>query len=109
MAKVIMEAKGIYGSLLLTNDRVIIRRPGIINFIRYGKLARREIPLSQISEVIHTPPTWLTVGDIEFVRAGSSRDDHREKYNANSLKFSRRKAKDFETIKEKIFELIGQK
>ena len=109
MAKILMQAQGIYGTLVLTGDRVIIRRTGIINFIRYGKRATREIPLSAISEVIFTAPTWFTVGEIEFVRAGSSRDDRNEKLNANALKFPRKRAKTFEVIKEKIFELIGQK
>jgi hypothetical protein len=109
MAKILSQAQGIYGSLILTGDRVIIRRTGFMNFIRYGKRATREIPLSAISEVIYTAPTWFTVGEVEFVRAGNSRDDRNDKMNANALKFRRKDHKKFEAIKEKIFEMIGQK
>jgi len=108
-AKILMQAEGIYGTIALTTDRVVIKRPGLINFFRYGKYASREIPLSAISEVIFTAPTILTVGEIEFVRAGNSRDDRAEKFNANTLKFKRKKAKEFEAIKEKIFEMIGKR
>lgn len=109
MGKVLMQAQGIYGSVTLMNDRVVINRPGFINFIRYGKLAKREIPLAAISEVIFTPPTWVTVGEIEFVRAGNSRDDRNEKFNANTLKFPRRRRQEFEMLKEKMFEMIGKR
>ena len=109
MAKLIMKAQGMNGALVLMTDRVVILRPGIFNLIRYGKNSKREIPLSAISEVIFTAPTWVTVGEIEIVRAGNSRDDRNEKLNANSLRFARRKVKEFETIKEKIFEMMNQK
>ncbi len=109
MAKLLMKAQGMNGMLLLLTDRVVIKRPGILNFIRYGKNATREIPLTAISEVIFTSPTWVTVGEIEIVRAGNSRDDRAEKINANSLKFARRKVKEFEAIKERIFETIGKR
>lgn len=108
MAKLIMKAQGMNGALLLMSDRLIIQRPGIFNFIRYGKNATREIPLAAISEVIFTAPTWVTVGEIEIVRAGNSRDDRAEKLNANVLKFARRRAKDFSLIKEKLFEMMNQ-
>lgn len=107
MAKIILKAQGINGAMLLMSDRVVIQRPGIINFIRYGKFATREIPLSAVSEVIFTQPTLVTVGEIEIVRAGNSRDDRAEKFNANSLKFARRKKADFEAIKEKLFEMMN--
>lgn len=108
MAKELMRAQGMSGALILMNDRVVIHRPGFINFVRYGKSAKREIPLSAISEVIFTAPTWVTVGEIEFVRAGRSNDDRTSHTNsANSLRFARRKVKEFEAIKEKIFELMN--
>ncbi|MDX2073845.1 MAG: hypothetical protein SFX19_05710 [Alphaproteobacteria bacterium] len=109
MAKILLKAQGIYGSVILMDDRVVINRPGIMNFIRYGKLAKREIPLTAISEVVYTAPTWVTVGEIEFVRAGNSRDERNEKFGANVLKFSRRRRADFEALKEKLFEMIGKR
>ena len=107
MAKLIMKAQGMNGALLLMNDRIVIQRPGIINLIRYGKNATREIPLAAISEVIFTAPTWVTVGEIEIVRSGNSRDDRAEKFNANCLRFARRKVKEFTAIKEKLFEMMN--
>jgi hypothetical protein len=107
-SKLIMKAQGMNGALLLMNDRLIIQRPGLLNLIRYGKNATREIPLAAISEVIFTAPTWVTVGEIEIVRAGSSRDERNEKLNANSLRFARRKVKEFTAIKEKLFEMMNQ-
>jgi len=109
MAKLLLRATGIYGAILLMDDRVVIARPGFINFIRYGKNAKREIPISAISEVIFTAPTWFTVGEIEFVRAGNSRDDRNEKYNGNVMKFPRKRSAEFEALKEKMFEMIGKK
>ncbi len=109
MAKILMKAQGLNGELILMTDRVVINRPGIFNFLRYGPNAKREIPLSAISEVIFTPPTIFTMGEIELVRSGRSSDDKKSSNSsANSMRFARRKVKEFEMIKEKIFEIMDQ-
>ena len=108
MAKILKKAQGMDGVLLLLDDRVVIDRPGIVNFFKYGKNAKREIPISAVSEVVFTPCSMFSIGQIEIVRSGSSNDEKRAQKNVNTMKFSKKNQRSFEVIKEKIFEMINQ-
>ncbi|MCE2926998.1 MAG: DUF4429 domain-containing protein [Rickettsiales bacterium] len=107
MAKLLMKVKGFDGEVELMNDRVVILRSGVFNMFKYGLNSKREIPLAAISEVMFKPPVLLGMGSIEFVRSGRSADE--KKNAANSIvKFKKTNAKQFEMLKEKVFELINQ-
>lgn len=106
MAKRIMIVQGLDGEVELMTDRVVIYRHGLVNALKYGLNAQREIPLAAISEVVYHPATSMRFGTIEFVRSGRSSD---ERKSANSMvKFGRKHAKGFSMLKEKTFELIEQ-
>lgn len=107
MAKVLMRVEGMDGQVELCADRVIIRRDGMLNVFKYGLNARREIPLSAISEVAFKPAGTLVFGEIEFVRSGRSGE---EKVNRDysTVKFGRKKNHEFEVLKEKAFTLIEE-
>jgi len=106
MTKLIMKADGFDGTVELMEDRVVISRTGIFNMFKYGLNAKREIPISAISEVMFKPPVLLGMGSIEFVRSGRSSDEGRG--NCNVVKFKRANHKQFEKLKEKVFELSNQ-
>jgi hypothetical protein len=110
MAKMIMRAQGLDGIMILMTDRVVIEHPGLWNMVKYGGQAKREIPLSAISEVIYKAPTVFTMGEIELVRGGRSSDEHlgKKKNKPNALRFARKKGSEFEAMKEKIFEIMNQ-
>ena len=104
MAKRIMSVEGLDGQVELRTDRVVIYRRGLLNALKYGLNAQREIPLAAVSEVVFHPATALRFGTIEFVRSGRSSD---EKKSSNStVKFGRKNAEAFHAMKEKTFELI---
>lgn len=107
MAKRIMFAEGFDGQVELLSDRVVIHRGGLLNAMKYGMSAKREIPLSAISEIVFKPPIMMGMGQIEFVRGGRSLD---EKKSANNsvVKFTKKKFQEFEMLKEKTFELMDQ-
>lgn len=108
MAKVLMKAQGFDGTIILMNDRVVIDRPGIINFFKYGRAAKREMPLSAISEVVFKPATMFSHGEIELVRSGRASDDRKLQNKANKLRFRKIQNQQFEVLKEKIFEIMNQ-
>ena len=55
MAKVLMRVNGLDGQVELMGDRVVIHRAGLWNAFKFGFNARREIPLSAITEVAFRP------------------------------------------------------
>ncbi|NBX03279.1 MAG: hypothetical protein EBR02_04315 [Alphaproteobacteria bacterium] len=106
MAKLIMRIKGFDGTIDLMNDRVVINRIGLLNAMKFSGQTRREIPLAAISEIAFKPATVIGLGEIEFVRGGRSTE---EKMRVDSIvRFRKRHNNDFETFKEKVFELMQQ-
>lgn len=106
MPKTIMKVEGMDGQVELMSDRVVIHRAGLWNAMKFGMNAKREIPLSAISEVAFRP-AGLKFGEIEFVRSGRSTDEKKQ-LNANAVRFNRKKNKEFEEMKEKVFHMIDQ-
>ena len=106
MAKRIMAVIGINGQVELLPDRVVIHRQGLFNALQFGFNAKREIPLSAISEVMFRPASF-GMGTIEFVRSGTSADDKKNAKHS-TVTFNRKQTEQFEALKEKVFELINQ-
>ena len=107
MAKVIMRAIGVDGQIALLSDRVVIQREGLWNALRYGFHSRREIPLGAISEIMFRDAGALRFGEIEFIRGGRGPDEHKKSKNS-MVKFHKKNQKEFEDLKEKVFELVEQ-
>lgn len=107
MAKRIMYVEGFDGQVELMNDRVVIHRKGVLNFLRYGIGAKREIPIGAIAEVVFKDATILTVGKIEFVRAGRSQEE-RTNVDYSTVKFRKHSQPEFERLKEMIFQMVEQ-
>jgi hypothetical protein len=105
MAKTIMKATGVDGVVELMTDRVVIHRPGIFNLFKYGPNAKREIPLGAISEVGFKAPSMLVFGEIDFVRSGRSMEE-KTKRASSAVKFGKKSQQEFETIKEKVFQMM---
>ncbi len=106
MAKIIMHVEGLDGQVDLLPDRVVIHRKGLWSAFKHGLNAKSEIPLGAISEVAYRPAS-IQMGQIEFVRSGRSTNE-RKSANATAVAFNRKKNKEFEALKEKIFELLDQ-
>ncbi len=112
MSELIMKAEGVDGQVELMNDRVVIVRTGVMNMFKFGANSKREIPIGAISEVVFRAPSLFGMGELEFVRSGSSSvtGEGKKKVNHNMVKFKGKQQAQFEKIKEKIFDLInGQK
>lgn len=105
MGKQIMMVQGLDASVELMTDRIVIHRGGIINAMKYGLNARREIPIGAVSEVVFRPATSMRFGTIEFVRGGRSAEE-KKKSNPGIVKFSKKHSEQFEVLKEKVFEFI---
>ena len=107
MAKAIMKVVGLDGQIELLPDRVVIYRQGLLNAVKYGFNAKREIPLGAISEVMFRSAGKLMFGTIEFVRSGRSVDE-KNKSRHSIVKFKHKNNAEFEALKEKAFELMDQ-
>lgn len=105
MAKTLMKLAGLDGQVELMSDRVVIHRKGIVNAVRFGFGAKREIPIGAISEVVFKDATAFRFGEIEFVRSGRSTDERKASRNS-TVRFRKLQAPQFEELKEKIFELM---
>lgn len=107
MVKVIMRVDGLDGQIALLADRVVIRRDGLWNAIKYGFNSQREIPLAAISEVAFRDAGSLRFGEIEFVRSGRSIEE-KKSAKTGAVRFNKKSQQEFYTLKEKIFELMEQ-
>ncbi len=102
MSQVIAYAEGSDGEIELRQDRLIIRRPGFWNMLKYGKDSMKEIPIISITGIDFRNANRLTFGTLHI--------EHGNEYSIkdraqNTIKFSYRQREAFERLKEKIFAL----
>jgi hypothetical protein len=107
MGKILMRVVGLDGQIDLLPDRVVIHRDGLLNAIKFGFNATREIPLGAISEVSFRVASTFIFGSIEFVRSGRSVDE-KNKSKHSTVKFNTTTNKEMEILKEKVFELMDK-
>lgn len=107
MAKVIIKAMGIDGQIYVLSDRVVIKREGLWNMLKYGMNATREIPLGAISEVAFRAAGTFNFGEIEFVRSGRSMEE-KKKSGSSAVRFNKKSGPQFTALKEKVFEIMNQ-
>ncbi len=110
MAKPIMRVEGLDGAVELLADRVIVTHPGIWNAFKFGFNASREIPLGAISEIGFRNAHMLMWGEIDFIVGGHSMPQMGKKKKASptAVTFNKNKQKQFEILKEKVFELMAK-
>lgn len=101
-----MYVSGADGQIELLADRVIIHRKGVLNVMKYGLNATREIPLASISGVDYRAPHFFGLGMIDFDHAGHNNVDEQKQ---NTVKFGKKHARDFLALKEKIFQMMQAK
>lgn len=111
MAKLIMKVQGNDGVVELMTDRVVISHPGFWNALKFGFNSAREIPLGAISEIGFKNSNMFMFGEIDFIMAGRTTApvwSRKKPVNPNAVKFRKDKQKEFEILKEKVFELMAQ-
>ena len=101
--KVIMEARGFDGELLLLEDRIRITHPG---FLGLAHLADREIPLSEITAIGFKKPGFMGAGGrISFSFAGTETSLGLSGVNTrNTVIFDSKQEEAFVAIKNAIDE-----
>lgn len=105
MGKLITRAVGIDGEVELLTDRVIINRTGIMNKLKYGSAAKREIPLSSIASVNFCEATVFKQGSIDFDFAGRSQRDTLQ----NAVRFTKKNQGAFLQLKERLFTILEKR
>jgi hypothetical protein len=110
MGKVIMRVEGSDGVAELLPDRVVVYHEGIWNIFKFGFNAKREIPLSGISEIGFRSSNIIMFGEIDFIVAGRSTQPTglSKKAKPSAVQFNKKKQKDFEIFKEKVFQQMMQ-
>lgn len=97
---------GMGGELKLFPDRVVIKRKGIIEFLRRGgKLPIKEIPLTNIASIEFQEASLLVQGYIDFAHSGQQDSKEKDAYKVN---FMKREQQLFYDFKEKVFELLKE-
>jgi hypothetical protein len=110
MAKLVMKVQGVDGAVELLSDRVIITHPGIWNALKFGLNASREIPLGAIAEIGFKNANMLMWGEIDFIVGGGrpvQQMGKKKKASPTAVAFKKDKQRQFEMLKEKVFELMA--
>lgn len=112
MGKVLIEAKGNNGQIELHEDKIVLKRKGIVAKLQHFGKGNKEIPIEKISSVEFKQPGYLTAGYIQFGYSGSSEEDggvFSAAQDENSVNFRRGQEKKFSELKERLNELRNQK
>lgn len=105
-----LEAKGVNGQIELLDDRIRIRRGGILGFMNYGFKGVKEIPLSQITAVEFKAAGRMFSGYIQFSYMGGAQskggilDAARDE---NTVMFKQSQQEEFERMRMEIERLRG--
>jgi hypothetical protein len=105
MATVIMQASGVNGQLEVQEDRICIKRKGIMGFLTQGHRGEKEILLSSISAIQFKQAGLLTNGFIQFSFIGGQETKgglFDATKDENSIMFNKGQAKQFEAAKLEI-------
>jgi hypothetical protein len=110
MSKMIMRLEGMDGVVELMSDRVVVLHPGLWNMIRFGTNSTRELPLGAISEIGFKNANVLVWGEIDFIVGTRPMPipGQKKKVSPTSVRFKKDKQKQFEALKDKVFELMAQ-
>ena len=105
-----MEVKGVNGQIELHNDRVIIKRKGVMSKLTQGLKGEKSILVSRISSVQFKEATSFTNGYIQFGFSGGE-ESKSGLFDAtkdeNTVMFRKSQQREFERLRDKIDQLIG--
>jgi len=108
--QVILEAKGLQGTLQLLDDRIRIKRQGLLSFISHGFKGDKEIYISQISSIQFKPAGKFTSGFIQFAFLGGGEAKGgllQAAGDENTVVFEKKVQSSFEQIKAEIDKRIA--
>ncbi len=113
--KIIKKAKGFGGQLELVDDKVIIRRKGLIALFLFGSRKKKELAIERIFS-IQFKEAGITSGFIRLLSSGETKDSLRyirPRYgdlirDENAVLFNIFQQRDFAEIKERIEERIAK-
>ena len=100
-----MRAEGSNGSVELLNDRIVIRRKGLLNVLTQGFQGEKSIPYTSITAVQFRPAGSIMAGVIQFTMKGG-----REFYGGmleatqdeNAIMFTRQQEKTFQRVRDHV-------
>lgn len=103
--KIIMEAKGVNGQIELLENKVRIKRKGVMGFLTQGLKGDKDILISQISSIQFKKAGGFTNGYIQFSFLGGQESKAgllKAGQDENTVMFNVYQKKEFEAIKEAI-------
>lgn len=112
MAEPILTADGGKGGKVeLYEDRVVLKRDGVMQTVRHGLKGDKEIRLEKISGVQLKEPGMVTAGYIQFSHMGSDESPSGimdATQDENSIMINHGEFDQFEKLKEKLYELQNE-
>ena len=105
LEKGLMTAKGVGGRLELLQDRIRIRRKGLLGFMVHGLKGDKDILLSKIGSIQFRKPGLFSNGYIQFSLAGGNEAKggiFDAAFDENTVMFKARQQQAFIDIKEAI-------
>lgn len=104
---IIMEAKGHNGQLEVHDDRIVIKREGLMGLLTQGFKGNKEIPISQITAIQFKKTGTIFSGYIQFSIMGGV-ESRGGVFDAtkdeNTIMFIKKQEPDFEKAKQMIEE-----
>lgn len=110
MEQVLMEAKGVNGQLELLENKIRIKRKGVLAFMTQGLKGDKEILIKQISSIQFKKAGMLTNGYIQFAFIGGQEAKgtfFQATKDENTIMFKTGQQVSFEKIKEAIEKKIA--
>ena len=109
--KQMIEAKGYNGTLILTENSLIIKRNGFLSKMQFGS-SDKEIPLRSITALLFKETSmWSNLGYIQIIYKGSIEKQVRILNGAssdeNTILFKKNQEKIFQEIKTKVNNIIS--
>ena len=106
-----IEAKGYNGTLILTENSLIIKRSGFLSKMQFGS-SDKEIPLRSITALqFKETSMWSNLGYIQIIYKGSIEKQVRILNGAssdeNTILFKKNQEKAFQEIKTKVNNIIS--
>ena len=105
-----MEAKGYNGSLILTENSIIIKRTGLMSKLQFGS-SDKEIPLRSLTAVQFKETSfWSNLGYIQLIYPGSVEKQVRildgASSDENTVLFKKSQENAFKAIKQELNNII---
>ncbi len=102
--EVLLECSGVNGQIELLEDRVRIKRRGLMAFSSHPWAGEKEILLSEITAIQFKRATWIASGYIQFMYPGGSETKgfHKTVSDENAVMFWPGKNDEFAELRDAI-------